>query len=106
VDLAFHFPGWSPRLQCRSLLIQLRLSEAPAQAGSGGKPRLLGVLISGMTFQGEQWRWPPWATGNPVAPTRPSRKWPKRSSRSAGNCSICWPAVRPLSLAAEPSQAA
>ncbi|APD48142.1 hypothetical protein KQ302_02655 [Synechococcus sp. CS-602] len=56
VDLAFHFPGWSPRLQCRSLLIQLRLSEAPAQAGSGGKPRLLGVLISGMTFQGEQWR--------------------------------------------------
>ncbi len=56
VDLAFHFPGWSPRLQCRSLLIQLRLSEAPAPAVSGGKPRLLGVLISGMTFQGEQWR--------------------------------------------------
>jgi len=56
VDLAFHFPGWSPRLQCRSLLIQLRLREPPSQAGPGGTPRLLGVLISGMTFQGEQWR--------------------------------------------------
>jgi len=56
VDLAFHFPGWSPRLQCRSLLIQLRLSEAPGQGNAAGPPRLLGVLISGMTFQGEQWR--------------------------------------------------
>lgn len=55
VDLAFHFPGWSPRLQCRSLLMQLRLAEAPV-AGGGGTPRLLGVLLSGMTFQGEQWR--------------------------------------------------
>ncbi len=54
VDLAFHFPGWSPRLQCRSLLMQLRLAEAPGP--SEGPPRLLGVLISGMTFQGEQWR--------------------------------------------------
>jgi hypothetical protein len=54
VDLAFHFPGWSPRLQCRSLLMQLRLAEAPGP--SEGAPRLLGVLISGMTFQGEQWR--------------------------------------------------
>ena len=23
LDLAVHFPGWSPRLQCRSLLLQL-----------------------------------------------------------------------------------
>ena len=23
LDLAFHFPGWSPRLECRSLLLQL-----------------------------------------------------------------------------------
>ncbi len=39
VDLAFHFPGWSPRLQCRSLLMQLRLAAAPAPAQ--GPPRLL-----------------------------------------------------------------
>lgn len=49
VDIAFHLPGWSPRWQCRSVLVQLRLAE-PLQ------PRLVGVLISGLTFQGEQWR--------------------------------------------------
>ena len=26
LDLAFHFPGWSPKLQCRSLLLQLMMS--------------------------------------------------------------------------------
>ena len=25
IDVAFHFPGWSPSLQCRSLLMQLRI---------------------------------------------------------------------------------
>ena len=25
IDIAFHFPGWSPRVQCRSFLMQLRL---------------------------------------------------------------------------------
>lgn len=49
VDIAFHLPGWSPRWQCRSVLVQLRLAE-PLH------PRLVGVLISGLTFQGEQWR--------------------------------------------------
>lgn len=27
LDLSFHFPGWSPRLECRSLLLQLRLDR-------------------------------------------------------------------------------
>ena len=27
LDLSFHFPGWSPRLQCRSLLLQLRFQN-------------------------------------------------------------------------------
>ena len=27
LDLSFHFPGWSPRLECRSLLMQLRISS-------------------------------------------------------------------------------
>ena len=59
LDLSFHFPGWSPRLQCRSLLLQLRLEraplagEAPAQAG---RPRLLGVLVRGLTYDAERWR--------------------------------------------------
>jgi hypothetical protein len=54
LDLSFHFPGWSPRLQCRSLLVQLRL-ERPAAAGDR-RPRLLGVTIRGLTYDAERWR--------------------------------------------------
>ncbi|EDY38369.1 conserved hypothetical protein [Cyanobium sp. PCC 7001] len=62
VDLSFHLPGWSPRSQCRSFLVQLRLDCAPARQGSGanrgdaGRPRLLGVLIRGLTYESERWR--------------------------------------------------
>ena len=52
LDLAFHFPGWSPRLQCRSLLIQLRV----VKDSSSDLPRLLGVIMRGITFSGERWR--------------------------------------------------
>ena len=54
LDLSFHFPGWSPRLQCRSLLVQLRLERAAA-AGDR-RPRLLGVTIRGLTYESERWR--------------------------------------------------
>ncbi|MFL2513278.1 MAG: hypothetical protein ACJ0GY_09495 [Synechococcus sp.] len=55
LDLAFDFPGWSPRLQCRSLLLQLRLnSDTEGMASSS--PDLLGVVMRGMTFDGERWR--------------------------------------------------
>ncbi|HYP03263.1 MAG TPA: hypothetical protein VER57_01800 [Cyanobium sp.] len=57
LDLSFHFPGWSPRLQCRSLLVQLRLERAPeGPAGVAARPRLLGVLIRGLTYESERWR--------------------------------------------------
>jgi hypothetical protein len=64
LDLSFHFPGWSPRLQCRSLLVQLRLERAPGtlagveqgETAAGGRPRLLGVLIRGLTYDAERWR--------------------------------------------------
>ncbi len=52
IDLAFHFPGWSPRLQCRSLLFQLRLSSEVEETA----PYLLGVIIRGITYEGERWR--------------------------------------------------
>ena len=52
VDLSFHFPGWNPRNQCRSMLVQLRLAGAPAC----GRPRLVGVLIRGLTYESERWR--------------------------------------------------
>jgi len=54
IDLSFHFPGWSPRLQCRSLLVQLRL-DRPA-ASDPRRPRLLGVTIRGLTYESERWR--------------------------------------------------
>ena len=55
LDLAFDFPGWSPRLECRSLLLQLRLKlEEGGMASSC--PSLLGVVMRGMTFDGERWR--------------------------------------------------
>ena len=52
LDLSFHFPGWSPRLQCRSLLLQLRFQNNRGDQGL----KLLGVLIRGMTYDGERWR--------------------------------------------------
>jgi hypothetical protein len=55
LDFSFHFPGWSPRLECRSLLVQLRLERSP-QGTPAGRPRLLGVLIRGLTYESERWR--------------------------------------------------
>lgn len=55
LDFSFHFPGWSPRLECRSLLVQLRLERSP-QCEAPGRPRLLGVLIRGLTYESERWR--------------------------------------------------
>ena len=55
LDLAFHFPGWSPRLECRSLLMQLRLKPG-SDADARHAPALLGVLMRGMTYDGERWR--------------------------------------------------
>ena len=52
LDLSFHFPGWSPRLQCRSLLLQLRFQNNEGDEAQ----KLLGVLIRGMTYDGERWR--------------------------------------------------
>ena len=52
LDLSFHFPGWSPRLQCRSLLLQLRFQNNEGDEAQ----KLLGVLIRGMTYDGEPWR--------------------------------------------------
>ena len=51
IDLAVHFPGWNPKLQCRSLLIQLIV----AKDYSMKLPSLLGVIIRGVTFKGESW---------------------------------------------------
>jgi hypothetical protein len=71
LDLSFHLPGWSPRSQCRSFLVQLRLEQAPA--GGPEQPRLLGVTIRGLTYESERWRlasvgdWQPTGSHRPQA---------------------------------------
>jgi hypothetical protein len=57
LDLSFHFPGWSPRIQCRSVLVQLRLAAPPGghQPNGRHRPPLLGVTLRGLTYDGERW---------------------------------------------------
>ncbi len=52
LDLSLHFPGWTPRYQSRSILIQLQV----AKDHSKDLPRLLGVIMRGLTFEGERWK--------------------------------------------------
>jgi hypothetical protein len=52
LDLSFHFPGWTPRLQCRSLFWQLRFQNNESYEAR----KLLCVLVRGMTYDGERWR--------------------------------------------------
>lgn len=52
LDVSFHFPGWSPRLQCSSLLLQLSFQTHFFDPPSP----LMGVLMRGMTLDGERWR--------------------------------------------------
>ena len=67
LDLAFHFPGWSPRLQCRSLLLQLRIQPRAEAHGL----QLLGVLMRGMTYDGERWRLATVGSWDPEGPHLP-----------------------------------
>jgi hypothetical protein len=52
IDIGFHFPGWSPRLQGRSLLVQIRFYHDPVDDSS----RLIGLEIAGFNHEGEAWR--------------------------------------------------
>ena len=72
LDLAFDFPGWSPRLQCRSLLLQLRLKQ-DGEGMASSCPSLLGVVMRGMTFDGERWRLATVGDWLPAGPHLPHR---------------------------------
>lgn len=52
IDIGFHFPGWSRRFQCRSILVQIRFHlDAVEQT-----KRLIGIETVGFNHQGEAWR--------------------------------------------------
>ncbi|HEY9849804.1 MAG TPA: hypothetical protein V6D28_10120 [Leptolyngbyaceae cyanobacterium] len=52
IDIGFHFPGWSRRSQCRSILVQIRFYEDPEEAFR----RLIGIEIAGFDHEGVAWR--------------------------------------------------
>jgi hypothetical protein len=52
IDLGFHFPGWSRRLQSRSILVQIRFYQDPLDDRSS-KP--IGIEIAGFDHQGQAW---------------------------------------------------
>lgn len=59
IDIGFHFPGWNPRLQSRSILVQIRFHKDPIEKTH----HFIGVETAGFTHVGETWRFstiPPW----------------------------------------------
>jgi hypothetical protein len=52
IDIGFHFPGWSPRFQSRSILVQIRLFQDPEQART---PKAIGAELVGFSHAGKQW---------------------------------------------------
>ena len=51
IDFSFQFPGWSPCIECRAILLQLRVEELDNDV-----PKLLGVVMKGMILPKERWR--------------------------------------------------
>jgi len=52
IHYAFHFPGWSPLIECRAILLQLRIEND----NNKRVPKLLGVIMRGMIVPSERWR--------------------------------------------------
>ena len=52
LDFAFHFPGWSPLIECRAILLQLRIENN----NNNRVPKLLGIIMRGMIVPSERWR--------------------------------------------------
>lgn len=52
IDLGFHFPGWSRRLQSNSILVQIRFYQDSTET----KQRLIGLETAGFNHQGQAWR--------------------------------------------------
>ena len=53
LDFSFHFPGWSPCMECRAILLQLRIDNNDQE---GDEPKLLGIIMRGMILPKERWR--------------------------------------------------
>lgn len=52
IDIGFHFPGWSRRFQCKSILVQIRFYQDVMDS----QKRLIGLEIAGFDHQGQSWQ--------------------------------------------------
>ncbi|WP_107667405.1 hypothetical protein [Cyanothece sp. BG0011] len=52
IDIGFHLPGWSPRFQGRSILVQIRFHKDPVDKTQ----KLIGLEITTFNHQGQAWR--------------------------------------------------
>jgi hypothetical protein len=52
IDIGFHFPGWSRRFACNSILVQIRFY----QDGLDERAKLIGLETAGFSHQGQAWR--------------------------------------------------
>ena len=52
IDIGFHFPGWSPKLQSRSILVQIRFHQDPVDKTC----KFIGIETVGFNHSGEVWR--------------------------------------------------
>lgn len=52
IDIGFHFPGWSPRIQCNSILVQIRFYKDPLEKTE----KFIGLETAGFSHVGQAWR--------------------------------------------------
>ena len=52
IDIGFHFPGWSRRIQCNSILVQIRFYKDPLEKTE----RFIGLETAGFSHVGQAWR--------------------------------------------------
>lgn len=52
IDIGFHFPGWSRKIQSRSILVQIRFHHDSVENKQG----LIGIDTAGFNHSGEVWR--------------------------------------------------
>jgi hypothetical protein len=52
IDIGFHFPGWSRKLQSRSILVQIRFHKDLVDK----QQRLIGIETAGFNHTGQVWK--------------------------------------------------
>lgn len=67
IDIGFHLPGWSRKIQSRSLLVQIRFHEDPITSNK----QLIGIQIEGFDYRGKAWRFSTVENWQVVGETQP-----------------------------------